>query len=77
MPDYIIRRIESNELNVCVEVIRESFFTVAKAFNLTKENCPSNGAFMKTDRLLIAGILFFCYTGTASAECFLQFGMRM
>lgn len=53
MSDYIIRKIESNELNVCAEVIRESFSTVAKEFNLTKENCPSNGAFIKTDRLIL------------------------
>lgn len=53
MPDYIIRKVESNELNACAEVIRESFFTVAKDFNLTNENCPSNGALIKTDRLIL------------------------
>ncbi len=51
MPDYFIRKIEFNELHACAEVIRKSFHTVAEAFHLTKENCPSNGAFIKTDRL--------------------------
>jgi len=32
-------------------VIREAFATVAKEFNITKENAPSNGAFIKADAL--------------------------
>jgi len=53
MSDYIIRKIELNELNACAEIIRESFSTVAKTFNLTEENCPSNGAFIKAERLIL------------------------
>lgn len=47
-----IRRIHENELHQCAALIRESFLTVASDFGLTKENCPSNGAFLETDRLV-------------------------
>jgi ribosomal protein S18 acetylase RimI-like enzyme len=32
-------------------VIREAFLTVAEEFHITKENAPSNGAFIKADAL--------------------------
>lgn len=40
------------ELKECVDVIRASFLTVAKEFNLTLENAPTNPAFIKFDTLL-------------------------
>lgn len=44
------------------EVIRKAFLTVAKEFNITKENAPSNGAFIKADaieKLAAKGIKLF------------------
>jgi ribosomal protein S18 acetylase RimI-like enzyme len=35
----------------CVKVIRNSFITVANHFNLTKENAPTNPAFIEIDAL--------------------------
>jgi diamine N-acetyltransferase len=35
-----------------VRVIREAFSTVAKEFNITKENAPSNGAFIEAGTLI-------------------------
>ena len=52
MHDFIIREVQESELEKCVEVIRKSFATVAAEFNLTQENCPTNGAFLTLDRLL-------------------------
>lgn len=37
--------------NESARVVREAFLTVAEEFNITKENAPSNGAFIKTDAL--------------------------
>lgn len=51
MAPYEIKPAEAFELDVCAEVIRQSFATVAQDFGLTPENCPSNGAFLKTERL--------------------------
>lgn len=39
------------ELTVCVNVIRESFATVAEQFRLTKENAPTNPAFIEIRHL--------------------------
>lgn len=47
----MIRRIEKNELDTCLQVIRKSFATVAKEFALTKENCPKHTSFMPPERL--------------------------
>lgn len=52
MTDYFIRRVRYDELDSCADVIRRSFDTVAKEFGLTAENCPTNGAFLKTERLV-------------------------
>jgi len=41
----IIKKVEDNQFEECVSVIRNSFITVAKEFNLTKENAPTNPAF--------------------------------
>ena len=48
----MIRPITENELDECVRVIRESFFTVAEEFGFTAENAPRFTAFATTkDRL--------------------------
>lgn len=52
MTAYEIKAVQDAELDACADVIRQSFLTVAKDFGLTPENCPSNGAFIKSDRLL-------------------------
>lgn len=48
----MIRAVIKEELPVCLEVIHRSFQTVADEFGLTKENCPTNGAFMPVERLM-------------------------
>lgn len=52
MNKCFIREVGVTELEYCIEVIRQGFETVAKDFGLTENNCPSNGAFIKLDRLL-------------------------
>ncbi|WP_368490164.1 GNAT family N-acetyltransferase [Clostridium sp. BJN0013] len=47
-----IREIEDEELSISTQVIRLSFLTVTREFNLTKKNCPTNGAFIETERLI-------------------------
>lgn len=47
-----IREITMPELTGSVDVIRRSFLTVANEFGLTKENSPTNGAFLEYDKLL-------------------------
>ena len=49
--NYVIREIEEHELEECTSVIREGFLTVANEFGITRENAPTNGAFMQTERL--------------------------
>lgn len=51
MENIIIRRMQEDEIEWCAAVIRKGFGTVARSFDLTIENCPTNGAFMKTERL--------------------------
>lgn len=41
----MIREITQNDIVQCVKVIRESFETVAKEFNITEENGPRFTAF--------------------------------
>ena len=48
----MIRSITTEEIPIFAEVIRQSFKTVADEFGLTKENAPTNGAFLKDERLL-------------------------
>jgi len=43
---------EDSELEKCAEVIRNSFITVAKDFNLTIDNAPTNAAFIKLENLI-------------------------
>ncbi len=47
----MIRQVDENMLPDCLDVIKKSFLTVAVDFGLTKENCPTNGAFMTLDML--------------------------
>ena len=47
-----IRSTQIEELDDCAELIRQSYSTVADQFGLTRENCPSNGAFLETHRLI-------------------------
>ncbi len=43
MDNFLIKKINDlSELHNCVKVIQQSFITVAKQFNLTKENAPTN-----------------------------------
>lgn len=41
----VLREISQNDILQCVTVIRESFATVAKEFNITKDNAPRFTAF--------------------------------
>lgn len=41
----MIRKVEICELNICAEVIKESFLPIAEEFNITKENSPNYVAF--------------------------------
>ncbi len=50
--DYEIREVKEHELEECAAVIREGFLTVAKEFGITKENVPTNGAFIQVERLI-------------------------
>lgn len=48
----MIKQIENKEqLNICLDIIRSSFITVAEEFRLTENNCPSHTAFMTIDKL--------------------------
>jgi GNAT superfamily N-acetyltransferase len=46
-----IEPVSAGDLDRCAQVIRESFMTVAQDFGLTQQNCPTNGAFLQTERL--------------------------
>lgn len=48
----MIKQVKNKEqLNICLEIIRNSFITVADEFGLTENNCPSHTAFMTIDKL--------------------------
>lgn len=42
----VIYEIDQNELKECLDVIHQSFRTVAEQFGLTKENCPKHTSFI-------------------------------
>lgn len=42
----MIYEVEENELQACLNVIHQSFRTVAEQFGLTKENCPKHTSFI-------------------------------
>ena len=44
--DPIIREVNKNDLNECLEVIHQSFSAVAEQFGLTRENCPKHTSFI-------------------------------
>ena len=44
----MIRQIETKDIDRCVQVIRDSFMTVADAFGFTQENAPRFTAFATT-----------------------------
>ena len=41
-----IEKVTASELSECLEVIHQSFRTVAEEFGLTQENCPKHTSFM-------------------------------
>ena len=47
----IIQVKNKEQLNICLEIIRSSFITVAEEFGLTECNSPSHTAFMRFDKL--------------------------
>lgn len=48
----MIRKIKSEEIPICVEVIKKSFLTVEDEYGFTEENAPRFTAFATTqDRL--------------------------
>lgn len=60
----MIRKIEKHEIDKCANIIRASFATVAKEFNLTHENCPTHTSFIKSEKLYFLfdkGCPMFCY----------------
>ena len=62
--DPIIREVNKNDLNECLEVIHQSFSTVAEQFGLTKENCQKHTSFTT----------LLCYRSTETrslVNCFL------
>jgi len=47
----IIKQINQSDLIFAAEVIRESFATVAKEFNITEQNCPNYTGFITIEKL--------------------------
>ena len=52
LENLLIRQLEKDDLEESLQIIRQSFATVAEQFSLTEQNCPSNGAFLQYERLL-------------------------
>ena len=44
---HTITQLAPDDIPAAAEVIRQAFATVAEAFDLTDENCPTNGAFLR------------------------------
>ena len=44
---HTITQLAPDDIPAAAEVIRQAFATVAEAFELTEENCPTNGAFLR------------------------------
>ncbi len=71
----MIIQVENKEqLNICLEIIRNSFITVADEFGLTENNCPSHTAFMTIDKLQKqfddGRPIFLFYQGDTPVGCF-------
>lgn len=47
----MIKQVERQDIELCAQVIRKSFETVAKKFNITEKNCPGHTSFIKTEKL--------------------------
>lgn len=47
----MIRRLEKEELPLCLDFIHLCFSTVAEKFGFTKENAPGHNAFMPFEKL--------------------------
>lgn len=47
----MIENVKQQDLPACLKVIHTACGTVAKEFGLTRDNCPTNGAFMPLSRL--------------------------
>ena len=62
-----IRLLNAEALPEAEEVVRQSFATVAVTFHLTRENCPTNGAFLAPGRLLSER-----NAGAVQAGCFVN-----
>lgn len=65
---------DKNMLPISLQIIRNSFATVAEEFNLTEENCPGHTAFMKLDKLQNAfdavNRMFLYYSGSVPVGFF-------
>jgi ribosomal protein S18 acetylase RimI-like enzyme len=60
--EELIREIHDNEIDASASVIGSSFMTVAKDFHITQENCPTNPAFITSEKMMESknkGIKFF------------------
>ncbi|MCL2163674.1 MAG: GNAT family N-acetyltransferase [Oscillospiraceae bacterium] len=51
--EEVIRQLDTSDLPLAVEVIRESFATVAKDLGLTEQNCPKFVGFITTTERLL------------------------
>ena len=49
--EAVIKQLNASAMADSAEIVRESFGTVAKEFNLTRENAPTNGAFTQAEHL--------------------------
>ena len=61
---FMIKQIQISDLERCVYVIRESFMTVAKEFNITEEIWPTHVSFTKMEKLQYhwdSGFLMYGY----------------
>lgn len=47
----MIKQINIDDLPTCLELIHDSFITVAKEYGLTEQNCPANPAYITYERL--------------------------
>ena len=62
-----IRLLTTEELPAAEAVVRVGFATVAETFHLTRENCPTNGAFLAPGRLAAERD-----KGAVQAGCFVE-----
>ena len=70
-----LEEVTEDKLNACLEVIHAAFQTVADEFGLTRENCPTNGAFMPFERLrvdFVEGILMYTIYENNKPVAFVQ-----